>query len=219
MGNSLDNILSDVASRFSAYIPSLTAGLVLIASGLALGWVAKRIIMQVLAVLRVDRLLRRFKWGSALARADVQYAFLRIIGDVAFLVVFLILCKKALEILQLFVISSILERSLLFMPKFLASILVFGAGWLVAAWISSLVQRALLRESVPRAILIALGVKAVIIFLSFAMALAALNIARDIVVIGFTVSLITIGAVAVTFAIHGGKQLVSTLIDSDPKQG
>ena len=91
MDSPLQNVLYGVTEKLIAYMPSLVAGIVLIVIGWILGWLAKRVVVQVLAVLRFDRLVRRFKWGSGFAKADVRYAFFEFIGNGAFLVVFLIL--------------------------------------------------------------------------------------------------------------------------------
>jgi hypothetical protein len=214
MNSPLEKALQSVAERFIAYLPNLAAGLVLIAMGWVLGWLAKRIVVQVLLVLRFDRLLRRFTWGATFAKADVRYAFSEFIGSAAFLIVFLILLNASLEALQLTVLSDILIQGVLFLPKLIISAVILGLGWLLAGWIAGSIQRALAKESVPRATLIARFTKVGTMLFFSAMALTELDIAREIVVIGFSVTIITLGALVIVLAVVGGKRMVSAILDT-----
>jgi Mechanosensitive ion channel, conserved TM helix len=214
MDSPLEKVFTSVADQFIAYMPSLVAGIVLIAIGWLLGWVVKRIIVQLLAVLRFDRLLRRFRWGAGFAKADVREAFFEFIGNAAFLIVFLILLNASLEALQLTVLSNVLERGVLFIPKLLISLVIVASGWLLAGWIATSVQRALTKEDVPRATLIARFAKAVIMLFFSAMALTELDIAREIVVIGFSVTIVTLGVLTVVLTITGGKRFVAKILES-----
>lgn len=214
MDNPLRNVLVRVTEQFIAYLPSLVAGIVLIGIGWLLGWVAKRIVVQVLTVLRFDKLFRRFKWGTGFEKADVRYAFLEFAGNSAFLVVFLILLNASLEALQLRVLSNVLERGVLFIPKLLIALVIFAFGWLVAGWIGTTVQRAMWKEDVPRPTLIARFAKSVVMLFFSAMALTEIDIAREIVVIGFSVTIVTLAILAIVVATLGGKRFVSSIMDS-----
>jgi hypothetical protein len=214
MDNPLEKVFNSVTEKLIAYLPNLVAGVVLIGIGWFLGWLAKRIVIQVFAVLRFDRLFNRFKWGAGFAKADVRYAFLECIGNGAFLIVFLILLNTSLEALQLTVLSNILQRGVLFIPKLLICVVIFGFGWLLARRIAVTMQRALIKEEVPRATLIARFAKVVIMLFFSAMALTELDIAREIVIIGFSVTIITLGILAIVIITIGGKRFVSKMIET-----
>jgi hypothetical protein len=66
MNSPLQNVLYRVAEKMIGYVPSLVAGIVLIVVGWILGWLVKRIVIQVMVILRFDRLIRRFKWGAGI---------------------------------------------------------------------------------------------------------------------------------------------------------
>ncbi len=214
MNTSLSNIFYGATEKIVAYLPNLVAGIILLAVGWFLGWLIKRIVMQALAVLRFDKLFRRFKWGAGLSKADVRYAFFEFIGNAAFLIVFLVLLNSALEALQLSALSAILQQGVLFIPKLLLAVIIFGLGWFISGWISGSVQRALTREEVPRASLIAKFVKAMIILFISAMALTELDVAKEIVIIGFSVTIITLGLLTVVVAAIGGKRFVSKVLET-----
>lgn len=214
MNNSLSGIFYGATEKIVAYLPNLVAGIVLLAVGWFLGWLIKRIVVQALVVLRFDRLFRRFKWGAGLSKADVRYAFFEFIGNVAFAVVFLVLLNASLEALQLKVLSTVLQQGVLFIPKLLLAGLIFGLGWFIAGWIAGSVQKALTKEEVPRASLIARFVKAMIILFISAMALTELDIAREIVIIGFSATVVTLGLLTIVIAAIGGKRFVSKMLET-----
>jgi hypothetical protein len=212
MSSALDAVLYRTTERLVGYLPNLVAGLVLIAVGWILGWLAKRVVVQLCFVLRFDRLFRRFRWGAAFSKADVRFAFFNAIGNVAFFVVFVVLLKASVDALQLTALSTILERGVLLVPKLAIASAIAAAGWLVAGWVGLSMQRTLVREVVPRATLIARFAKAVVILFFCAMALTELDISREIVIIGFTVTMVTLGALAVVLAVVGGKAFVTTIL-------
>jgi hypothetical protein len=214
MDSSLQKVLYGVTEKIIDYLPSLVAGIVLIAIGWFLGWLVKRILVQVLLMLRVDRLLRRFNWGSGFSKADVRYAFAESLGNLAFLIVFVILLNAALEALQLSVISEVLRAGVLFIPKIIVAAVIFGLGWVLTSWITGIIQRALTKEDVPRATLITRFAKFAIMLFFTAMALTELDIAREIVVIGFSVTIITLGILLIVLTTLGGKQFINRILET-----
>lgn len=214
MGNPLQNSLYSVTDKFVAYLPNLVAGVVLVGIGWLLGWALKRIVIRVLAVLRIDRLLRRFRWGAGLDRADVRYALFEFVGNIVFVVVFLILLNASLEVLQLSALAAILQQGVLFIPRLIIAAIIFGLGWIAAELIAASVRKALAKEDVPRPMLIARFAKAFVLLFAAAMALTEIDVAREIVIVGFSVTIITLGALAVVLASIGGKRFVARIIET-----
>lgn len=208
MDSALRDPFSSVAEKVIGYLPNLFAGLVLIAVGLVLGWAVKRIVYQLCVIVRIDRLLGGFRWGSDFSKADVRHAMFNAVGAVASVLVFLVFLNAALEAMKLTVLSNLIEKSVLIVPRLIVALLIIGFGWIVARWLGITIRKALVREDVPRASLISRFVKSVLILFFAAMALVELDIAREIVVTGFTVTIITLGAVSVVVTAIGGKGLV-----------
>lgn len=213
MENGLQAILYKVTEQLLGYLPNLVAGIVLIAVGWLLGWLAKRMVVQTCVVLRPDRLLRRFQWGTAFAKADVRHAFFDSIGNFAFFVVFLILLNASLDALHLTALSAVLEQGVLLIPRLLTALVILGLGWMAAGWVARGIQRALLKEEVQRATLIARFAKSVIVLFFAAMALTEINIAREIVVIGFSVAMVTLGVLTIVVTALSGRALSAKIMD------
>lgn len=213
MNSMLREVLRNLGSEIVEYLPNLAAGLLLISIGWLLGWLAKRIVIQICVVVRFDRLLRRFRWGAAFSKADVRHAFFNSLGNIAFFLIFLVLLNASFEVLELAALSQLLERVVLFFPRLLLCLLISGLGWIIAGWVAITMQKALTKEEVPRAALIARFSRSVVFLFFAAMALAELGIAREIVVIGFTVTIITLGLLAIVITRLGGEGAVKKVLE------
>ncbi len=206
MNVSTQELFSNMTKNVIGYLPDLFAGIVLVLIGWLLGWIAKRVIIQIAVILRLERYFERFQWGQYLGRADIRYGFYGFLGNIIFLIVFLIFLNDAFSTWKLTVLSTVLEKGILFFPKLIIALLVFGFGWLVSLWTSRGLLKALRREDIPRASLISRFFKGILLLFFFGMALAELNIAREVVIIGFATIFITLGAVTIVLASVGGKQ-------------
>ena len=171
MHNILQNQFLGLGEKIIGYLPYLFAGIVLVAVGWFLGWLAKRVVIQIAVILRLERFLTSFRWGKEFSRADVRYGLYRFLGNIAYLIVFLIFLNNALTAWKLTALSKVLEDAIYFFPRTFASLAIFGIGWLIASWASKAVQKALRREEIPRATLIARFIKAVLLVFFSAMAL------------------------------------------------
>lgn len=205
---------SKLAQSFINYFPSLVAGLFLILLGFLLGWLIKRIIYQLCILLRLDRLLQSFRWGAEFSKADIRHALFNGIGNIAFVLVFLVFLNAAFSAMQLLILSNLIEKCVGIFPRLLVSLSIFGFGWLIARWVALTVRRGLGKEGIPRATLIARFCNAVILLFFSAMALVELNVAREIVIIGFSVIIITLAVLTVIIVLIGGKELVNKTLAS-----
>jgi hypothetical protein len=213
VNKSFGDLLYGVVEKIIGYLPSLAGGLVLLAIAWILGWVAKRVVVRMCLVLRVDRMFLRTRSGAGLAKADARYVLFDNIGNAVFIVVFLVLMNAALSAMKLTVLSDLLQSAVLFIPKLLIALLIFGVGFAVSGRVSVAVYRGLASEEVPKSMLIARLVKSVIILFFSAMALTEIGIAREIVIIGFSTVIGTICAIAVILVAIGGRGLIKRIVE------
>jgi Mechanosensitive ion channel, conserved TM helix len=211
MGSPLQDALDKVGQKFIGYLPNLIAGIVLIAIGWIAGWVVKRVLVQICVLLRMEKFMRRFHWGEEFSKADVRYAGYNFVGNVGFIIVFLLFLNAALDALQLTVISNLVEQGVRFVPKAAIAVIMFIVGWIVANWVSVSLQHNLIKEEIPRASLIARFSKVVLILTFSAMALVEMDIAREIVIIAFTAMMVTFGILAIVFSLRSGKDFVERI--------
>jgi hypothetical protein len=193
--------LQDVLSNVLSFVPALVAGLLVLVVGLAVAWLVARIVARALALLRLDRVLQRLGWGGALAKADVRYTLLDLLGGAAGALVFLIFLDNVFVIWHLTVLSQLLERLVFVVPDLAVGALILVVGFAVAAAVSRSVRQTLYEEGIVRAGLISRVVRAAILVFASALALLHIKIGQGLVTQAFV---ITFGALALTAVLAVG---------------
>lgn len=205
-----DQFLS-LADSIVAYLPSLLAGIILLLIGWLAGWFIKRVLVQVSLLLRIDRFLTRSRWADDFSKADVRHGVYNLIGNIGYTLVFLLFLDNALIAWKLTMLSDLLSKGILYLPKIIIAVVIFGIGWLLALWAERSVATSLKREEVPRASLIAKFVKMILLLFFSAIALVELEVAQIIVIIGFATILVTISAISIILTAIGGKGFISRI--------
>jgi hypothetical protein len=193
--------LAEFGQRFSDYLPTLAAGLVVLGLGLVAGWVAKRVVVRVLIWLRLDRLGGRVAWRAAFGKGDVRAALYNLLGTVAMVLVILVFLDNALQIWGLTVLSRMIEGGITYMPNLGVAAVIVTVGFLLANTAAHRVEDALEEEDAPYAKIAARILKAALLAIVTALALWQLDFAREIVLAAF---LIGFGAVGLAFAVGVG---------------
>jgi hypothetical protein len=218
MDKSIESPFLDFGTEIIKYLPSLLAGFILLLVGWIVGWLAKRITIQLLAVLRFERLFIRVQWRRALSKADIRYAIYNMVGNIIFFTVFLIFLNSALDAMKLSILSNLIQQGVLFIPKLIVALVIFAFGWIIAGRVSNSVYHTLMKENIPHNTIIAQLVKFVMVLFFASMALVEIDIAAQIVVIGFTTIIITLGILVVAFVMLSRKSSISNLINRAEKK-
>ncbi|MBL7959083.1 hypothetical protein JNL27_02480 [bacterium] len=218
MDNNLESLFLDFGRQIINYLPSLLAGIILLLIGWLIGWLVKRIVVQLLVVLRFEKLFIRLQWRQALSKADVRYAVFNLIGNVIFFVIFLIFLNSSLDAMKLTALSGLIQQGVVFIPKLITALLIFGLGWIIASRTSSTVYNALLKENFPQYSIVSRFVKFVAILFFSSMALVELDIAPLIVTIGFTTTIITLGIILIALTVYSGKSSFNALFNIGDKK-
>ena len=213
MDKNLESPFLDFGKQIINYLPSLLAGFILLLVGWFVGWLAKRITIQLLVVLRFEKLFMRMQWRRALSKADIRYAVFNLIGNVVFFIVFLIFLNSALAAMKLTVLSTLIQQGVVFIPKLIIALLIMGLGWIIAVRVSNSVYNALLKENLPHYSIIARFVKFVAVLFFSSMALVEIDIAPQIVIIGFTTIMITLGIIMITVIVFSSKSSVNSFLN------
>jgi Mechanosensitive ion channel, conserved TM helix len=202
------------ADSLLAYLPNLFGGIILILLGWLLGWIVKKILIQLSIILHVDRFLQRSRFEADLSKADVRYSLYNFIGNIGFWIIFLIFLDNAFLALKLKILSDLLSQGILFLPKIIIAVITFILGWLLASWVQISVLKSLSREDIPRASLISRFIKSILLIFFSAISLVELDVAREIVIIGFGTIFVTLGAIAIVISVVGGKNFLKRIEDS-----
>jgi hypothetical protein len=212
MDKTLGTMFYRMGENVVGYLPNLLGGIALLVVGWVLGWIVKRIVIQVCVLLRFERILMRMRWGRGFAKADIRYALFNTIGSLAFFIVFLVFANGALDAMKLTILSALIEKGVLFVPKLLIAIVIIGFGSMIAGWVGMTVARALGREGVQGAALLGRIARAVVVLFFAAMALTELDIARQVVLIGYSVTMITLGVLTIVLVLLGGHRVLGKVL-------
>lgn len=187
--------------RFADYLPTLAAGLLVLALGIAAGWVAKRAIVRLFIWLRLDRLAGRAGWRAAFGKGDVRAALYDAIGTGGLVVVVLIFLDNALKIWGLAVLAELVDRLVFYIPNLALVLLIVIVGVVIANVLGARVEEGLVEEGVAQARLVAKALKGALLAVVAALGLWQLQFAREIILAGF---LIAFGSIGVAFALAAG---------------
>ncbi len=208
--NLKDQFLS-LSESFIEFLPNLFGGILLILIGWILGWLVKRILIQLSGILRLEQFLLFPRWREDFSKGDVRRGVYHFIGNFGFVVVFLIFLDHAFIVWKLTLLSDLLSKGIFYLPKIIVAFFIFGIGWFIALWTSRSVMRSMIREHIPRSSLISRFIRGVLMIFFSAMALDILAVAKEIVIIGFAVIILTLGAIAVVLVAIGGKRFIRRL--------
>jgi len=187
--------------RIANYLPTLTAGLLVVALGVLVGWLAKRAVVRALYWLRLDRIVGQRAWQAAFRKGDVRMALYNVAGNVVMALVVLLFVDNATQIWGLVVVSRLIDALLFALPNVALVLLIAGVGLVLANAVASQVEEALAEEGLAHPRLIAKAVKGALLAIVGALALWQLNFARQVVLSAF---LIAFGAIGVAFALAVG---------------
>lgn len=202
MQSQQQGVLDRFGQQFSDYLPTLVAGFVVLVVGLLVGWLAKRLIVRILVLLRLDRLAGGpSPWRAAIGKGDVRDAVYGVVGTITGVIVVLVFLDNALQIWGLDVLSRMVDQIIFYLPTIALAGIIVGLGIIMANAVARRVETALEREKVPRAALMAGLAKSALLAVVGALALWELNFAREIVLSAF---LIGFGALGIAFALAVG---------------
>jgi hypothetical protein len=200
-----------LVTSLAGYIPTIVAGLAVLLLGLLAAWAASHLLVRLLVLMRLDRVMARLRWTSALESADARHTMFEILGTVLGVFIFLVFVANALVIWQLTVLSDLFTRVLLKIPEMVAAALILLVGWGIANLATRAVQQLLFREHFRRARLVATLVRWAVLVTTFAAALVELKVAVTIVTGAFLIVFGTIGlclALAVGIGSRRGIELM-----------
>lgn len=201
MQNQTTQPLQELVQRLSDFLPTLAGGLLVLAAGVALGWVLKRSIVRLLVWLRLDRLAGRVGWRAAFGKGDVRAALYELLGNITMFVVVLLFLDDTLKRWGLTALARVIDSLVFYLPNLGLVALIVTAGVVIANGLSARVAEGLEEEGFAHARLFAKSLKGALLALVAALGLWQLAFARQVVLAAF---LIAFGSVGVAFALAVG---------------
>ncbi len=193
LADSFRDALGDVV----AFLPSLVAGLIVLAIGWLVAAVLRSAVRALLPRTGFDRFLARHRLTT---RPPDTRPGSNVVATAVFWVVMAVALMQAANIWGLRAVANGLGEAIAYVPNVVAAALIFGAGFVFANWVYERLRAAPATERFSFAILPG-AVRAGILTIAAFIALRQLLIAPEILIIGFT---LVFGAIAVATALSFG---------------
>ena len=200
-------------NAFLQILPKILGAIIIFIVGLVLAHWAKKLVIEVLKMVKVGNLTEKVGVDKYLKKADIKYTFIELMGTLVEWLVILVFFLAVVDILGLTIVSQVLLVVLGYVPNVIAAILIFAAGYIVAGIVDGLVRGAL--ASIDHDIAKPLGRLArwLIILIAFFAALDQLQIARGLISTffqGLTYTIVLVVGLSVGL---GSKDLVAKVLD------
>jgi len=178
------------------YLPKLAAGLLILLLGLVVCWLAKKAVVRIVLLLRLDRSLRGVAWARGLDRADVRHSLAGALGSAAAFLLFLVFLDNAVIVWQLEVLGRLIGSMVFFLPRIIIAGIVLLVGSVVATMVAGRVRATLTIEGVARASLAAQLCHWALMTVVVAFTLEELGIAPQLLRTAFAIGLGSLGLMA-----------------------
>ena len=206
--------LRELGRQAISSLTNLTGMLILILLGLAVGWLAKKLVYRALRLLRFDRLCDRLGVGHEIERLGVARSCSYVAGQLVQGIIILIALLAGLNAMRSPWTQNLVERFFLYLPHLLAALLVLIVGVLVSRFLGRSVLIAAVNSNLPSARFLAGITRFFVIVLTVVAALDELGISRTTIIVTFAIlfgGLVT--AAAIAFGL-GARDLARDLLQS-----
>lgn len=198
---------------FLGVLPNVLGAIVVFSFGLLLAFWVKRLIVELLRLVKVEKLTKSAGVDGYLAKADIRMTFIQLIGTIVEWLIILVFFLAVVEILGLSAVSQVLTRVLGYLPNVLAAAFIFAAGYIIAGLVDGLVRGALV--SVDHEIAKPIGKLArwTLIVITFFAAVEQLQIASALITTffqGLTYTLVLVIGLSVGL---GAKEVVAKILN------
>ena len=190
-----------VGRRLAAVVPNVLTMLALVLLGLAIGALARAVVVRLLRAVRFGGRCERWGVQPALARAGILRDPEALAGSLVFWGIFLLFAMMGIDALALPGMYGATSLVVQLIPNVLAAVLMLVVGWLLAHFLANAVLIASVNARIAEARLLARVVRWAVLAFTLAAVLTQLGIGREMVMIAFG---LTFGGVVLTFALAFG---------------
>lgn len=198
---------------FLGIIPSILGAIVVFAVGLILAFWVKRLVIEFLKLVRLEKLTKSAGVDSYLKKADIDKSFIELLGTIVEWIVILIFFLAVVDILGLNAVSRVLSVVLGYIPNIVAAALIFAAGYIVAGVVEGLVRGALASVDHDVAKPISKLARWILLVITFFAAIDQLQIAQGLIATffqGLTYTVVLVVGLSVGL---GAKDVVARILN------
>jgi small-conductance mechanosensitive channel len=207
---SIGDSLQQGFDSFFGFLPNLLAFLVILVIGFIIARIVKGVVTKLLQKVGLDRALHSGQTGELVEKVSPGASPSRLVGIVAFWLIFLFVLSAAISALQIPAVTDFMNTVLAYLPNVIAAVLIFVIAGAIAGAVAGLVVK--LMGDTPTGKIVASVAPVLIMGIAVFMILNQLKIAPEIVTITYGVLLGSLGlGMALAFGL-GGRETAARLV-------
>jgi hypothetical protein len=209
---SLIGAWTEVWVSFLGVIPKILGAIVVFGIGLALAYWVKRLIVEVLRLVRLDKLTNAAGVEKYLEKAEIKFPFNELVGTIFEWIIILVFFLAVVDILGLPAVSQVVASVLGYVPNIIAAALILGVGFILGGIVDGLVRGALVSIDGSAARSIGKLSRYVVVIIAFFAGLEQLKIAQGLILTfyqGLTYTIVLTVGLAIGL---GSKDLVAKIL-------
>lgn len=221
MNNIFERLISEplegFLERFIQFLPNLITAILLLITGLFMGWLTKKTLCYIFRILKTDEFSEKYGINNILLKGGMNERLSSIMGRFTGWLVFFIFIIISLSSLNVPAIERLLEKFFLYLPNFFVAIIILLIGYLLGNFFGRAVLIASVNAGLKTSGMIGKFVKMTIFLLAFTMSLEQLGIGRDTIIIAFA---ILFGGIVLAIAIAvglGGRDIAKEYLEKKIK--
>ncbi|MGH7261399.1 MAG: mechanosensitive ion channel family protein [Nitrospiraceae bacterium] len=204
--------VQQLLSEILVKLPSVLAALLLLLIGMVVGKIIRAAVEKFLKFVRVDEYTEKVKVNELLARLGFGQSPAFVVGFLVYWLIILVFLVSAANAVQLTVVSQLLERFVLFIPKLIGAVVIVASGLLLGHFFGEVVLNAATANKLDSAVAFSKTVRVVVVVFAGVMAIEQIGIDTTIITSSIQIILGTIGlAVAIAFGM-GGKDVAAEIV-------
>lgn len=205
----ITNSIQRALDQVFAYLPNIVGFLIILLVGYIIARIVKAVVNRVLAKAKVDERLAQTQPGEFIERSSPGGRPSRLVGGVAFWLIFLYALTAAIGALQIPSVTAFMQQVLDYLPNVIVAVLIFVLAAAISAGVAAAAKKTM--GDTPTGKLAETIIPGLVMAIALFMILEQLRIATSIVVITYA-ALVGMLALAGALAFGlGGRDVAAQL--------
>ncbi len=179
--------LKDFLQKVDDFLPGLLIAILILAIGILIAWILKKVIIKLSALMDADKYLSRFGLSELFQKGGIKESPTLLISSIVYWFIIFIFSIISLHALKVSSIDHLVERLFLYMPNVFIAIILIVLGYIISNFASRAVLISSVNAGFTFAGTLSKFVKAVIIIFTLTMAMEQLGIGRETIMIVFAI--------------------------------
>lgn len=204
--------LQQLLGTILGMVPAIAAAILMLLAGMVVARLVRAAVDKFFALIHLGQHTERIRLNELLARLGFGRSPAFVVGFLVYWLIILVFLVSAANAVQLTVVSQLLQRFVLFVPKLIGAVLVVAGGLLLGHFSGEIVQNAATANKLDGAVALGKIVRFTVVVFASIMALEQVGIDTSIITSSVQIILATIGlGLALAFGL-GGRDVAAEII-------